>query len=426
MGSSESLGASKEFFSNSTTESGILASGPYPSTRKKTLISDRSTYTASPLSPNDLQITLEIIASRTELGDLWLDLEKRSDCSFFQSWAWIGCWLSQLPEGLNPGALVVSAGSNVIGLGVLIANHQKRHGLISSNALCLNETGNTSIDPIGLEYNGFLIDCRFFEPVVRRCIEWLCNEKHSWEELNFGGLDLANMETYAKIAEELGLAVVVRRKSRCDYVDLEEVRQDARGYLDMLSRNTRQQVRRALRLYEDHSPAYLEVARTREEALGILDELKELHQGYWTQRGHPGAFASDFFVHFHRDLVANRFDAGEIQLLRISAGEKLIGCLYNFVKDGWVYAYQSGFSYDADPRLKPGLVSHYLAIEHNLVQRASTYDFMAGDRQHKRSLGTKAGELTWLVLQRPRAKFGLEYALRSLKARLGHAGQSWK
>lgn len=375
-------------------------------------------------SRSDLRVMLRPIVAAEAVRDLWLDLERRSDCSFFQSWAWIGCWLSQLPEGLNPNALIVSHGSNVVGLGVLVANRQRRHGLISSNAFYLNETGNTAVDPLGLEYNGLLIDRQFVEPVVRGCFKWFTEKQHSWEELNVGGMEATAAKAYGKIAEALGLAAVTRKESRCDYVDLDEVRQDSGDYLGKLSRNTRRQVRRALRLYDHHGPLSLEAARTGEEALGILDELKELHQAYWSWRGHPGAFANDFFARFHLDLIANHFDAGEIQLLRISAGTKSIGCLYNFVKDGWVYAYQSGFSYDADPRLKPGLVSHYLAIEHNLEQGARIYDFMAGDGQHKRSLGTNAGGLTWLVLQRRLAKFRLENALRSLKAGKRDTSQS--
>ncbi len=371
-----------------------------------------------------LAVTLEPIFCPNELKDVWLDLEWRSDCSFFQSWAWIGCWLRQLPYGLDPSALIVSAGSNVVGLGILIANRQKRHGLISSNALYLNETGNTSVDPIGLEYNGFLTDRRLIEPVVRGCLEWLCDEKQGWDELNFGAFNTANMEVYTKIAKELSLAVVARKKSRCDYVDLDEVRQDAGGYLGKLSRNTRYQIRRALRLYEDHGPASIEVARSVREALGTLDELKELHQSYWMRRGHPGAFAPGFFARFHRELVNAQFGAGEIQLLRVSAGKRLVGCLYNFIKDGRVYAYQSGLNYTSDPRLKPGLVSHYLAIEYNLAHGARTYDFMAGESQHKRSLGTHAEEMTWLVLQRQLPKFRLENALRSLRQRLGGKGES--
>jgi CelD/BcsL family acetyltransferase involved in cellulose biosynthesis len=112
--------------------------------------------------------------------------------------------------------------------------------------------------------------------------------------------------------------------------------------------------------------------------------------------------------------VAARFGAGEIQLLRLRAGgQREVGYLYNFVRRGVVHAYQSGFRYNPDPRLKPGLVSHALAIEHNLATGARLYEFMAGASRYKASLGTLSGEMAWLVLQRDRLALRAEAALRA-------------
>ena len=49
--------------------------------------------------------------------------------------------------------------------------------------------------------------------------------------------------------------------------------------------------------------------------------------------------------------------------------------------DGVISNYQSGFLYESDSQLKPGLVSHMLAIDHNLDSGARTYDFLAGDQR---------------------------------------------
>ena len=129
------------------------------------------------------------------------------------------------------------------------------------------------------------------------------------------------------------------------------------------------------------------------------------------------------FEDFHRTLIRDRFAAGEIQLLRVAAGGAPIGYLYNFVHDGHVYAYQSGFRYDDDPKLKPGLVTHAMAIEHNLRAGARVYDFMAGEGQHKASLGTGSSELFWLVLQRDRLRFRVEDGLRKVKQRMRRKGR---
>jgi CelD/BcsL family acetyltransferase involved in cellulose biosynthesis len=173
-----------------------------------------------------------------------------------------------------------------------------------------------------------------------------------------------------------------------------------------------------MRLYEETGPVVLTVAASSDEALAYLQGLKALHQPYWNQRGRPGAFACPFFEAFHKALIRRCFDDGGIQLVRIAAGEDVIGYIYHFVAGGTVYQYQSGFRYDDDPKLKPGLVSHYRAIAYNLERGADIYDFLAGESQHKKSLGTHTTEMDWLVLQRRRLKFVVENHLRDIKHRL--------
>ena len=57
---------------------------------------------------------------------------------------------------------------------------------------------------------------------------------------------------------------------------------------------------------------------------------------------------------------------------RLRAGGRELGYLYNFAHRGIVHAYRSGFRHDPDPRLKPGLVGHSLAVERSrgLTSRA--------------------------------------------------------
>src|SRR5262249_4951184 len=145
-------------------------------------------------------------------------------------------------------------------------------------------------------------------------------------------------------------------------------------------------------------------------------ELKELHQRKWQARGQPGAFASAIIEGFHRDLVADRLPAGEIQLLRVTDGAAAtVGCLYNFVLAGRVYYYQSGFAYPDRPAIKPGLVCHALAVGWNIERGARVYDLLAGDSQYKRSIATDCSEMLWLSLQRDRLRFRIEDAFRRLK-----------
>ncbi len=369
--------------------------------------------------PSTLSARLEPISRLTELERLWQDLERRSAGSFFQSWAWIGCWLRHLPPDLAPRALVVSVGERVVGLGVLIARREQRHGWLRTTMLHLNEAGDDRIDPIAIEYNGILVDRAIgMTDVARAGLAWLVAHEPGWDELSLRGLDNGSAQALARVAADIGLGVRVRADDRCDYVDLSELRRAGFDHLGALSRNTRYQVRRAMRLYEASGPLSIRAASNTEEALGFLDELRGLHQASWVRRGQAGAFANDFYDRFHRELVATRFDAGETQLLRISAGPRVIGYLYNLVKDGKVHAYQSGFDFGSDTRLKPGLVSHSLAIEYNRKAGARLYDFMAGASQYKMSLGTHVDRMIWLVFYRKHLMLRLENTLRTMKARI--------
>lgn len=366
-----------------------------------------------------LQITLDGIDRPDSLEHAWRTLERQNDHSFFQSWGWIGCWLRQLGSECVPRCLTVRAGGEIVGLGVLVFHRGVRHGLVPSKGLYLNETGDARYDQLTVEYNGILGDQRSAESVAREVLAWLADHAGGWDELYLSGIDQATSTQWEPIARERGLNVWVRDRKRSDFVNLDSVRRSGGDYIATLSRNTRYQIRRALKLYEGQGPVSVEAASTPAEALGYFEALKRLHQTYWVGRGQPGSFANPFFEQFHRALIEDRFAEEEVQLLRLAAGDAEIGYLYNFVKDGRVYAYQSGFDYRPDAKLKPGLVSHYLAIEYNMGKSHNIYDFMAGEGQHKQSLSSDSTELTWLVLQRDRPKYRLERALRRAKNRLG-------
>src|SRR5205823_439645 len=112
----------------------------------------------------------------------------------------------------------------------------------------------------------------------------------------------------------------------------------------------------------------------------------KLHQAYWKSRGEKGAFAQLNFVRFQGLLIGRGFARDEIDLLKVTAGDRVIGYLYNFFYRGRAYAYQSGFDYAlGGQHAKPGLTCHALAIAHYLARGASAYDFLAGDSQYKRS-----------------------------------------
>ena len=141
-----------------------------------------------------------------------------------------------------------------------------------------------------------------------------------------------------------------------------------------------------------------------------------------TDDPYSSGFDNPSFVEFHRRLIELAFPTGGIQYLRLTAGETVLAYLYNFVSDGHVQFYLSGIDYGIDPSTKPGMLAHWLAIEHNLAAGRRIYDFLAGDARYKRSLSTGGDRTLWLVLQRPRWRLQLEsFGRRVKRAALGQS-----
>jgi len=369
-------------------------------------------------SPLGLSFSLHRAHEVGNLGALWRGLETRADASFYLSWDWMGRWLAEI--GGDARVLIGRLGSEVVALGLLRDATLRRHGWLTVKALMLHQVGDPDIDVITMEYNGFLVDRAVGEAATRGALEFLKRSAGDgasgadWDELHLGGV----ADSFEPLARDTGMALWVQSRAPSWSVDLEAIRRSGRGYLAHVGASTRYQIRRALRLYEARGPVAATRAATVPDAMRFYAEMRDLHQRYWVARGEPGSYAFPFYEKFHRGLLADCLPRGTVELLRVAAGETVIGYVYNLVYRGWVCAYHTGLAYDADPRLKPGLVSHYLAIERHLAEGARVYDFLAGDNRYKANLGTPGPAMLHLALQRPRAKLQAESVLRRVKASL--------
>jgi CelD/BcsL family acetyltransferase involved in cellulose biosynthesis len=314
-----------------------------------------------------LTVVLSEVRDIAALAERWRALEDRADLSFFQSWTWTGC----LAEERFPDPILAEAieDGKVVGLALF----NRRRGL-GRSTLYLGESGIPRFDSVAIEHNGPLV-ARGRDD-VRDAILRTAARRYD--------LVLSGMATPA--------GGFVRKSQLAPFARLDSAWFARRGA------NTRQQIRRSERGYAESGPILATRAETEDEAHTWLDEMAILHQATWQGRGRAGAFADPFFARFHHALIRHGMRRDEIDLCRVAAGPRLVGILYNFRFRGRVLAYQSGFAYDpAEPRLKPGLTCHRLAIEQAATSGVAIYDFLAGDTRYKRSLADDAQTMQWLL-----------------------------
>ena len=173
--------------------------------------------------------------------------------------------------------------------------------------------------------------------------------------------------------------VIVDREVATAHVDLEIVRAVEGGYI-----STRPAALRAQLLHTRLQTGELEVEATTDgpRAHAFMDELLDLE----------GAPDRPMF----RRLIDRRAPCGEIQLLRVRAGDATIGCFYNVTWHEHVAYQLAGFASSADADL-----CHAAAIEYNAACGGAFYEL------HPEDMRLATGETRHLSLRLLRRSPGM-------------------
>lgn len=362
-------------------------------------------------SVDDLQFVLGPCVLGDDVRQLWGRLENGAAGSFFLSWAWVETWLRCLPGCIRPQLLTAERAGEVVGAAIVVIRRERRRGVLNVRQLHVHSTGDPALDCIWIEHNGFVGEAAAQRNVWPALLRWFDRQNEADELVVPRTGDATGPLGPRSSANLLYRAMTspgFRTPLRPGGVD---------AILTRVSANTRQQLRRSLRCCEALGRLRCELAPTVDAALAWFAALKALHVETWQARGQAHAFRYPFWETFHRALIARGIPDGSVQLLRISAGGTPLGYLYNFQRGGTVYAYQSGFDYGR-AELKPGYISHLLAMAKSAQDGATCYDFLAGDNRLKRSLASDRYAIVTHRFTKRTTALRIEAAARALHERL--------
>lgn len=339
-----------------------------------------------------LAARFEEIANPAALGRRWRAVEQAADApSFFLCWTWIGSWLDALAAAGIPLPRLLAIGDVQTDIGLALIGEQRVRRLFGAvPAIRLNECGVPEGDRPFIEYNGLLARAGAEAEAGRAFCGALAARK-DWRALYLSGLE----SSAAPMPDLTG----IRRRTLRDaapvrFVDLDAVRGKDSDYLALLSANTRNQIRRAMR--EDGTVRTIGRAQDTETADRWLAEMCCLNTG----KHRDSAWHSAFFRDFAGRLVRAGLADGSVDLLRLSAGADVTGYLLNFVRAGQAMNYQSAFAPPRSAHSRPGLIAHTAAVTHYAALGLARYSFLAGRDRYKQSLSTNAEKLHWWTLER--------------------------
>jgi CelD/BcsL family acetyltransferase involved in cellulose biosynthesis len=364
-------------------------------------------------SPSAVDVVMTRAAETPNLQALWRDLQERADASMFISWTWIGSWLASLPADIDVQAVRAERDGLVVGLVLLVVEHRRHYRVPFGKMAHIHATGLGEFDGVTIEHNGMLLDRRHADAARTALLNFLCDERRDWRSVHLPGLNHGQAIQPAALPPSVTMEVIERP---CAMVPLQPVRDRGGDYLGLLSAGRRAHIRRSMRACAEWGPLTLTQADDADSAALYFERLLHLHRARRASLNSRSAFDTPFAQAFHRRLIEAGLPRGEVQLLRLRAGEHEVGYLYNFVHRGEVSFYQSGFDYSrVDHRFSPGVVTVAMAIEHNARLGHRCFDFLAGDAQYKKTLATHSEPMYWVCLHRDGLALRTETLLRAAK-----------
>ncbi len=355
---------------------------------------------------NGFEIEISHSYDIEELRQQWQRIQEGQSLPFFLTWSWISCWLVTY----TPDLVIISARyeNQVVAIGLFTRSTQTRHSFVRSQQYRLHQMGDTLLDQIWMEYNDFICIDQHRVSAVNACLLALQQSNEKWDEIILSMISTSRADSIQKAIS--GSQILLTNP--CYAKNLESIEGDNPQYLATLNPNTRYQIGRSRRLYEQlHGEIKYQLAQDVDEALAFFHEAGKYHVLRWQDSG----FKNKQFILFHENLIKGSIETNSINLMKITSGDTTIAVLYFHLVDRDVYFYLQGINYESDQKLKPGLVAHALATQYYLDKGMRKYDYMGGYSQYKCQLSNQAEDLVTLCIQKPLLMFGLENAARKIK-----------
>ena len=352
-----------------------------------------------------------------QLSTDWQTLEQQANPQFFLSWKWIYSWLTQVIKQFTCYLLVVKNTDNVIGLGIFVERRITQHYCFARTQWLLHQTGEPEFDQIWIENNDFLIDQRYQQSILPRIWQFL--EKYHAHVDEFI-ISLKKAAPQNETSPQLSKYQTGYTQQDIGFhIDLNTIHNLAE-YLAQLSKNTRKQITRSIKLLTSQGKLSFNVITDIEQQLEQLSQSQHWHIDKWQPTNTQSGFINPHFTDFHQRLIKQTHVSASTLVAQLQLNDQVIGVLYCFVQQPSCYFYLSSIQPLTDNRIKLGLVLHSLLIEWLTEQMPTLryYDFLAGEARYKRSLTKTTDSYYSLLIQKKTLKFTIENVLKKLKEKL--------
>lgn len=339
---------------------------------------------------------IDTLADFAKLEDNWNAIyDADPDAQLFMSWKWLSGWLTQIS---SPWLILAAKAENKADgpyaafLPIRIQT-KTENGRIHNE---LNMAGNFSAD-----YTGFLCAPGSEHLAIPAFVRYL--KQLNWSRLNFENFRISEPRMRLFLAHFPKASFQTSETSRVGKTDgidnglcpFAVLPSTFDGYLDGLSTNTRQKIRRLLRQM-DSSEEYRITVATSDTIERDLNTLLQFWEIKWKPR--KGDLVHTL-VRSNRAMLTRSFRAGLLYLPTLWKDDRPLAALATLIdtrKHSFLF-YMTGRdeTFDGPP---PGVILHAHSIRHAIANGITEYDFLRGNETYKYSFGVKERRIRCTVV----------------------------
>lgn len=328
------------------------------------------------LDANTISLTVKDNPKRNEIVENWVVVERTFDNQnpFLDS-RFLDKWLESIET--TPKLALLKHGNKVVGTALLGTSYKRKLG-IQFKIANLNQSGIPKFDQIWIEKNTLFCGQDYKNIFTQRLVEYLYSS--SFDLLH---ISMATEGFRDELQNTFNLKVDVESTTGFVAV-LSPTREDY--FKSRISKNTRYQISRSNKKLTAKYGS-ISVFRSSSQELDVdFQGLSKLHKIRWGNTSYGSGFQNQHFVDHLKKILDN--EGGQIaELLKVQAGECILGYCLNFTLKNAAYFYCCGLNLDlADKHIKPGYSLHHAIMEYYESAGYNTYDFLGGDYQYKNSM----------------------------------------
>lgn len=309
-----------------------------------------------------------------ELRADWNPLLRRAPLDHvFYTWEWQKTWW----DAYRPGDLRI------------LACHHEGQLLGIAPLFIAAPDGKRTLQIIGCvdvtDYLDFIVNRAELSAVFTAFADYFAASRDDYDSLDFCNIpyDSPTKRILPGLLQERGFSTSVDQQEVCPIIELPK---DWPGYLSMLDKKQRHELRRKIRRVQGSEKAidwYIVNGRH-----DLAEEVTHFVRLMAASDPEKAEFLrNNNNLRFFRKIVPLLQDCGWLQLNFLTVDDERAAAYINFVYGDRVMVYNSGHDHHDFADLSPGIVLLAYNIRYAIEQGFQTYDFLRGDEPYKYRMG---------------------------------------